>query len=166
MIKLYITLAIVAAAFFGGWQGHSWYQDSRDLAATQKAIKEAVAKARADDKIRHDAEIKLAKDQQKTKTVFKTVTKEVTKYVTKNVIAERQCLDDAGLMLWNTANRGQTIPGKTTSGFDDRLSRTLTAADWYQWRRNAGQSHGSRGDLSRLQEQTQLSDPFAAGDRF
>ena len=166
MIKLYITLAIVAGAFFGGWQGHSWYQDSKDLAATQKAISDAVAKARADDKIKHDAEIELAKSQQKTKTVFKTVTNEVTKYVTKNVIAMRECLDDAGLMLWNTANTGAFASGKTTYRFDATVPRIITDSGGQDRWFHVGEPYGGGGDLPRVQEPTQQSSKIATGDRF
>jgi len=164
MIRLYITLAIVAAAFFGGWQVHSWYQESGDLKATQKAVAKAVEKARAEDKIKHNSALELVESQKKTKTVFKTVTKEVIKYVTKNIIAQRECLDDAGLLLWNAASTGSALQGKTTSGIDPTMPRFVTSIEGADWWRNAGQSYGSSGDLPRLQKPTQRLNKTPFGD--
>ena len=164
MIKIYIAAAVVVAAFIGGWQGHSWYQDSGDLRATQKAVEKAVEKARAEDKIKHDSALELMESQKKTKTVFKTVTKEVIKYVTKNVIAQRECLDNTGLLLWNSASAGTTLEGKTTSGIDTTMPRFVTTLEGADWWRNAGQSYRGSGDLPRLQKSTQQPNQAPSGD--
>jgi len=164
MIRVYIGIALIAASFFGGWQVHSWYQESGDLKATQEAVAKAVKKARAEDKIKHDAALALVESQKKTKTVFKTVTKEVTKYVTKNIIAQRECLDHTGLMLWNTASAGTDIEGKTTSGIDPTMPRFITSIEGVEWWRTAGKPYRSGGDISRLQKPTQRFDQTTSGD--
>ncbi len=164
MIKIYLATALILASFGSGWMTHSMYQDSKDLAATKKAVIQAINKSRDDEAVKRIVETKLVKSQQETKVIFKTITKEVTKYVTKNVVVQRECLDDTGLLLWNAANAGADTAITPSGRNITAMPRFSPFDDWNDWRGYAAKSYRRDGGLLRLSQSAQFFGKAPSGD--
>lgn len=103
--KAIIGIALAVGLVFTGWQGHSWYRDSKDLAAKEERDKIMNMVENRESKIALNVQEQIRDLDINTRTIDRGIIREIEKPVYRNV-----CLPANGVRLFNAISNGEAVP--------------------------------------------------------